>query len=83
MAGRPQPAVMTAAEFVIAGRTIFGSSWQTDMAIRLGRSPRSIRTLVAGERPVNETIAHLLLAVLRERQGELAELVKQLNKRLK
>ncbi len=56
-----------------AGRTLYGSTWQTDLARALDVSPRALRYWVAG-RAMPPDMPKRLLVVIARREHELREL---------
>ena len=62
-----------------AGQLLYGSRWQSDLARALGVNDRRVRQWMAGERPIPPGIWADIARLLRERQTDSADLLRELD----
>ncbi|NDY73489.1 transcriptional regulator [Desulfobacter hydrogenophilus] len=58
-----------------SGEALFGQRWQTDLARALDVDSRRIRQWIKGERPLPKTIDLDILALLKQRQQKISQLL--------
>jgi hypothetical protein len=58
-----------------SGEALFGQRWQTDLARALDVDSRRIRQWIKGERPLPKTIDQDILALLKQRQQKISQLL--------
>lgn len=61
-----------------AGRLLYGPRWQSELARALDINDRRVRQWMASERPIPPGIWADIAGLLRQRQGEGAELLREL-----
>ena len=63
-----------------AGRALYGARWHTALARDLGISERMIRFMLAGERGISPDYAGWLVDIVRARQADLNDVIRDLSR---
>ena len=62
----------------MAGRALYGQTWQTQLGNALGTDSRRIRQWIAGERPVPVGVWADIKMLAEQRKAEINELITKL-----
>jgi hypothetical protein len=68
--------------FRLVGNHLWGSRWQTDMAIALGVNDRTVRRWVSGAETPRPGVWTELIEIIRERREELGEVIERVERRV-